>query len=111
MSELLSADFREILIPGRYLILSLDLRIVAVNDAYLRATLTGRESILGRGLFEVFPDNPQVAHPLRNVQLRPTMWVAFQSVAFSVRRRTIRSIWAFDGNCRCKITAETSWCY
>jgi signal transduction histidine kinase/ActR/RegA family two-component response regulator len=32
--------------------------IVAVSDAYLRATMTRREDILGRGLFEVFPDNP-----------------------------------------------------
>ena len=29
-----------------------------VNGAYLRATLTRGEDILGRGLFEVFPDNP-----------------------------------------------------
>jgi hypothetical protein len=32
--------------------------IVAVSDAYLHATMTRREDILGRGLFEVFPDNP-----------------------------------------------------
>jgi signal transduction histidine kinase len=44
--------------PGLYLVLSPDLTIVAVSDAYLRATMTSRESILGRGLFEVFPDNP-----------------------------------------------------
>ncbi|ATB43875.1 PAS domain-containing sensor histidine kinase [Cystobacter fuscus] len=35
-----------------------DFTPVAVNDAYLRATLTTREGILGRPLFEVFPDNP-----------------------------------------------------
>ena len=35
-----------------------DLRIVAVSDAYLRATMTAREAILGRGIFDVFPDNP-----------------------------------------------------
>ena len=34
------------------------LRVVAVSDAYLRATMTERAAILGRGLFEVFPDNP-----------------------------------------------------
>jgi len=44
--------------PGLYLVLLPDLTIVAVSDAYLRATMTQRESILGRGLFEVFPDNP-----------------------------------------------------
>jgi PAS domain S-box-containing protein len=44
--------------PDLYLVLDPDLRIVAVSDAYLRATLTKRASIVGRGLFEVFPDNP-----------------------------------------------------
>jgi signal transduction histidine kinase/ActR/RegA family two-component response regulator len=44
--------------PGLYLVLDPDLVIVAVSDAYLRATMTDRERILGRGLFEVFPDNP-----------------------------------------------------
>jgi PAS domain S-box-containing protein len=43
---------------GLYLVLSPDFRIVAVSDAYLRATMTHREEILGRGIFEVFPDNP-----------------------------------------------------
>ena len=45
-------------LPGLYLILDPDLNIVAMSDAYSRATLTQRESILGRHLFEVFPDNP-----------------------------------------------------
>lgn len=44
--------------PGCYLVLAPDLTIVAVNDAYLQATMTEREKILGRRLFEVFPDNP-----------------------------------------------------
>ena len=44
--------------PGLYLVLDPELVIVAVSDAYLRATMTTREDILGRGLFEVFPDNP-----------------------------------------------------
>jgi PAS domain S-box-containing protein len=44
--------------PGLYLVLKPDLTIVAVSDAYLRATMTRREGILGRGLFDVFPDNP-----------------------------------------------------
>ncbi|HEV8112315.1 MAG TPA: ATP-binding protein [Planctomycetota bacterium] len=44
--------------PGLYLVLGPDLRIVAVSDAYLRATMTERAQIVGRGLFEVFPDNP-----------------------------------------------------
>ncbi len=44
--------------PGLYLVLTPDLSIVAVSDAYLRATMTKRDDILGKGIFEVFPDNP-----------------------------------------------------
>lgn len=32
--------------------------IVAANDAYLVATMTTRERIVGRAIFEAFPDNP-----------------------------------------------------
>ena len=45
-------------VPGLYLVLAPDFTIVAVSDAYLRATMTRREEILGRGIFDVFPDNP-----------------------------------------------------
>lgn len=45
-------------VPGLYLGLTPDFTIVAVSSAYLLATMTKREEILGRGLFEVFPDNP-----------------------------------------------------
>ena len=44
--------------PGLYLVLTPDLHIVAVSDAYLRATMTRRDEILGRDIFDVFPDNP-----------------------------------------------------
>jgi PAS domain-containing protein len=47
--------------PGLYLVLTApDFRIVAASEAYLRATKTERGSILGHGLFEIFPDNPDV---------------------------------------------------
>ncbi len=45
--------------PGLMLVLKPDLTIVAVSDAYLLATMTRRREILGRGLFAVFPDNPE----------------------------------------------------
>ncbi|HEX2871789.1 MAG TPA: ATP-binding protein [Polyangiaceae bacterium] len=53
-------DFRELFeqSPAPYLVLSPELAIVAVSDAYLRATMTKRDEILGRGIFDVFPDNP-----------------------------------------------------
>jgi PAS domain S-box-containing protein len=43
---------------GLYLVLTPELTIVAVSEAYLKATMTKREKILGRNLFDVFPDNP-----------------------------------------------------
>ena len=53
-------DFRALFesVPDRYLVLAPDLTIVAVSEAYLQATLTKRGEILGRHLFEVFPNNP-----------------------------------------------------
>jgi signal transduction histidine kinase/CheY-like chemotaxis protein len=53
-------DFRALFqsAPGLYLVLDTDFCIVAVSDAYLAATMTRREAIVGRELFEVFPDNP-----------------------------------------------------
>ena len=48
--------------PGNYLVLSPDLTIVGVTNAYLQATMTRRDEILGRGLFDVFPDNPNDPH-------------------------------------------------
>jgi PAS domain-containing protein len=45
-------------VPGLYLVLTPTFYIIAVSDAYLSATMTEREKILGRHLFEVFPDNP-----------------------------------------------------
>jgi len=57
-------DFRALFesAPGLYLVLTPELRIVAASDGYLRATMTQREAILGRGIFEVFPDNPDDPH-------------------------------------------------
>ncbi|ASU39051.1 PAS domain-containing sensor histidine kinase [Herbaspirillum sp. meg3] len=45
-------------VPGLFLVLLPDFTITAVSDAYLQATLTRREQIVGRHLFDVFPDNP-----------------------------------------------------
>jgi PAS domain S-box-containing protein len=46
--------------PGLYLVLAPDpaRTILAASEAYLHATMTTRRDILGRGLFDVFPDNP-----------------------------------------------------
>ena len=49
-------------LPGLYLVLLPDephFTIVAVNAAFASATLTEPDEIIGRGLFEVLPDNPE----------------------------------------------------
>jgi signal transduction histidine kinase len=53
-------DFRALFeaAPGSFLVLDPDLRIVAVSDAHLAATMIRRDDVLGRGIFDVFPDNP-----------------------------------------------------
>lgn len=54
-------DFRAIFesVPALYLVVKPDFTIVAVSDSYLRATMTQRDQIVGRNLFDVFPDNPE----------------------------------------------------
>ena len=59
--------------PGLYLILDPELHIVAANDAYCRATMTMREAILGRSVFEVFPDNPADPTPQGVRRLRDSL--------------------------------------
>ena len=55
-----ASDFRALFegSPNLYLVLDPDLKIVAVSDAYCQATMSDRKAILGRGIFDVFPDNP-----------------------------------------------------
>lgn len=57
-------------LPGLYLVLDPTLRIVAASDAYLQATFTTRAGIIGRFLFDVFPDNPDdlSADAIRNTR-------------------------------------------
>jgi signal transduction histidine kinase/CHASE3 domain sensor protein len=55
-----------VLEPGRY-------QIVAVSDAYLSATMTRREEILGKTLFEVFPDDPADAQASGTRNLRASL--------------------------------------
>ncbi|HET7042834.1 MAG TPA: PAS domain-containing protein, partial [Gemmatimonadales bacterium] len=55
--------------PDAYLVLAPDFTIIGVSDAYLRATGNARAAIIGRPLFEVFPDNPDdpAADGVRNL--------------------------------------------
>jgi PAS domain S-box-containing protein len=60
-------------LPGLYLVLTPDFKIVAVSDAYLAATFTQREAIVGCGLFEVFPDNPDDPQATGESNLRDSL--------------------------------------
>lgn len=53
-------DYRRLfeVAPASYLVLTPDFTIAAANAARLRATMTEREQVIGKPLFEVFPDNP-----------------------------------------------------
>lgn len=55
-----SIDFQTIFesVPDLYLILDPTFAIVAVSNAYCQATSIKRDEVLGRNIFDVFPDNP-----------------------------------------------------
>lgn len=81
-------DFRALFqaAPGLYLVLKPDLTIVGASDAYLSATMTERAAILGRALFEIFPDNPNdpAADGVRNLKALPLhpIGLSVEHVAF-----------------------------
>ncbi|WP_281336140.1 ATP-binding protein [Flavobacterium eburneipallidum] len=58
--EDIKIDFQKIfdLTPSLYLILSPELNILYTNNAYETASMKKREEMIGRNIFDVFPDNP-----------------------------------------------------
>jgi two-component system sensor histidine kinase EvgS len=88
-------DFRVLFesVPGLYLVLDCDLNIVAVSDDYARATMTRREEIVGRGIFHVFPDNPNdpTADGMRNLQASlTTVLLSRKAHAMAIQKYDIR---------------------
>lgn len=55
-------------VPDSYIVVSPDLMILTASDAYLMNTLKQREELVGRYLFDAFPDNPDApeANAVRN---------------------------------------------
>jgi PAS domain S-box-containing protein len=83
-------DFQSIFdsVPGLYLVLRADdpvFTIVAANQAYTDATLTRAEEIIGRPVFEVFPDNPDDPRASSVEALK----TSFRQVIATKKRHTI----------------------
>jgi signal transduction histidine kinase len=55
-------------VPDSYIVVSPELVILTASNAYLANTLKRREDLIGRYLFDAFPDNPDApeAHAVRN---------------------------------------------
>jgi signal transduction histidine kinase len=55
-------------VPDAYIVISPELVILTASNAYLADTLKRREDLVGRYLFDAFPDNPAApeAHAVRN---------------------------------------------
>jgi PAS domain S-box-containing protein len=60
-------------LPGPYLVLTPNLEIVTANAAYLKATMTVREELRGRNLFDAFPDNPDDPTATGTANLRASL--------------------------------------
>lgn len=74
--EVVHVDYRQLFesAPALYLALrAQDFQIVAASDAYLLATMTNREQIIGKSIFEVFPDDPHEARADGTRNLRASL--------------------------------------
>ena len=89
-------DFRALFesAPGLYLVLDPQLVIVAASDAYLAAAMIERDDVIGHGIFEVLPDNPDdpATEAVRNLKaslarvLRERVSDAMSVQKYDVRR-------------------------
>ncbi|WP_228054936.1 PAS domain-containing protein [Gloeocapsopsis crepidinum] len=84
------------LVPGLYLVLTPDptFTIVAASDAYLQATMTQQAEILGRGIFEVFPDNPNDPAATGVQNLRCSLEAVVQN-----RQTDVMAVQKYDISC------------
>ena len=59
--------------PGLCLVLTPQLIIAGASDSYIRASMTERAQIIGRHIFEVFPDNPDDPNATGVANLRASL--------------------------------------
>ncbi|MDQ6788451.1 MAG: PAS domain-containing protein [Acidobacteriota bacterium] len=74
-------DFRQLfaVVPGLYIVVVPDLIVVAVTDGYLRATMKNRDEIVGRNIFDVFPDNPDDGESHSSANVRASFEKVFET--------------------------------
>ncbi|HTL60477.1 MAG TPA: PAS domain S-box protein [Nitrospira sp.] len=72
--------------PGLYLVLDPTLTIVAASNAYLQATNTQRDAIVGRNLFEVFPENQSKEIDHSSMRLRVANEALAEEALYSEQR-------------------------
>ncbi|MGJ0485447.1 MAG: PAS domain S-box protein [Methylomicrobium sp.] len=87
-------------LPGLYLVLDCNFDIVALSDDYARATLTRREDIVGSGIFDIFPDNPNDpgADGVRNLRASlMTVLLTRKAHAMAIQKYDIRNPQAQGG--------------
>jgi PAS domain S-box-containing protein len=106
-------DFRALFeaSPGLYLVLSPTFTIVGASDSYLRATLTRREDILSRWLFDVFPANPENVTAAGSSELRESLERVLRSGAADVmelQKHTLRRAEAAGGGFEQRFWNETN---
>lgn len=59
--------------PAVSLVMDTNFKIVTVTDNYLKATMTTRETIIDKNIFDIFPDNPQERLPKSTTSLRTSL--------------------------------------
>jgi PAS domain S-box-containing protein len=93
MTMTLAPDFAALFnaTPAACMVMAPDFTIIAVNDAHLEATGAVREKIVGRGIFEAFPDNPDHTDADGVSNIRASMLRVLQT-----KRRDIMPIQRYD---------------
>ena len=86
--------------PGLYMILDPTLRIVAASDAYLESTLTRRADIIGRYVFDVFPEYPKTMH------LRTKWYPNLLLLSIECCEPTCRTLWGCRGTMSARPESE-----
>ncbi|UOQ77655.1 PAS domain-containing protein [Hymenobacter sp. 5516J-16] len=94
-------------VPDSYIVVSPELIILTASNAYLLNTLKRREELVGRYLFDAFPDNPAApeANAVRNWRAslerviatgQPTKWPCSTTMCLTLTGRAI--LWSVTGN-------------